>query len=171
MIPVTGAGIMLARRLILIGGSSMVAALLRAALLLLNLVLLSPATFAAETGASTNATDRLAYVTVAGAPGDGEQALAKALYEALAARGVKQASFTDTNVYEIQVIVRLEAGTGGRQDVKINWIVFDAEGNTLGHVSQTKSVRKGSLDKVWGGAAKAAANAASGEIIELLQQK
>jgi hypothetical protein len=49
--------------------------------------------------------------------------------------------------------------------------VFDAEGNTLGHVSQTKSVRKGALDKAWGPAAKAAANAASVEIMELLQQK
>jgi hypothetical protein len=126
---------------------------------------------AAETAASTSAADRLAYVTVAGAPGDGEQALTKALYDALAARGVKQASFSDTDVYEIQVIVRLEADKGGKQNVKINWIVFDAEGNTLGHVSQTKSVRKGSLDKVWGPAAKAAANAASGEIMELLQQK
>lgn len=124
--------------------------------------------FAAETAASN---DRLAYVTVAGAPGDGEQALTRALYDALAARGVKEASFTDTNVYEIQVIVRLEADKGGKQTVKINWIVFDAEGNTLGHVSQSKSIRKGSLDKVWGPAAKAAANAASSEIIELLKEK
>ena len=127
--------------------------------------------FAAKPAASTSAPDRLVYVTVAGAPGDGEQALTKALYDALAARGVKQASFSDTNVYEIQVIVRLEADKGAKQNVKINWIVFDADGNTLGHVSQTKSVRKGSLDKVWGPAAKAAANAASGEIMELLQQK
>jgi hypothetical protein len=148
----------------------MVAALLRV-LLLLSLVLSVAAAFAAETGANTSTADRLVYVTVAGAPGDGEQALTKALYDALAARGVKQADFTDTNVYEIQVIVRLETGAGGRQDIKINWIVFDAEGNTLGHVSQSKSIRKGSLDKIWGPAAKAAANAASGEIVELLKQK
>ena len=127
--------------------------------------------FAAETPTNLPSGERLAYVTVAGAPGDGEQALAKALYDALGPHGVKQASFSDTNVYEIEVLVRLEAPTGGRQDVKINWIVFDAEGNTLGHVSQTKSVRKGSLDKSWGPAAKAAANAAAGEIMELLQQK
>jgi hypothetical protein len=127
--------------------------------------------FAAETAASTSGADRLVYVTVAGAPGDGEQALTRALYDALAARGVKQASFSDTNVHEIQVIVRLEAGKGGKQNVKINWIVFDAQGNTLGHVSQTKSVRKGSLDKVWGPTAKAAANLAAGEIMELLQKK
>ena len=163
MIPV-GGGIMQSSRLMLISVSLLVAA----CAVLMGFVGFATGAIAAETAASN---DRLAYVTVAGAPGDGEQALTKALYEALAARGVKQASFTDTNVYEIQVIVRLEAPTGGRQDVKINWIVFDAEGNTLGHVSQTKSVRKGSLDKVWGPAAKAAANAASGEIMELLQQK
>jgi hypothetical protein len=144
---------------------------LRAATALLSLVLFIAGAFAAETGASTNAADRLVYVTVAGAPGDGEQALTKALYDALAARGVKQASFNDTNVYEIEVIVRVEPDAGGKQSVKINWIVFDAEGNTLGHVSQSKSIRKGSLDKVWGPAAKAAAGAASGEIMELLKQK
>ena len=144
--------------------------MLRAATALLSLVLFTAGAFAAETGASTNAADRLVYVTVAGAPGDGEQALTKALYDVLAPQGVKQASFNDTNVYEIEVIVRVEPDAGGKQSVKINWIVFDAEGNTLGHVSQSKSIRKGSLDKVWGPAAKAAAGAASGEIMELLKQ-
>ena len=145
--------------------------MLRAATALLSLVLFTAGAFAAETGASTNAADRLVYVTVAGAPGDGEQALTKALYDVLAPQGVKQASFNDTNVYEIEVIVRVEPDAGGKQSVKINWIVFDAEGNTRGHVSQSKSIRKGSLDKVWGPAAKAAAGAASGEIMELLRQK
>jgi hypothetical protein len=144
---------------------------LRTAIALVSLMVFVATAFAAETGANLPSGDRLAYVTVAGAPGDGEQALAKALYDALAPRGVKQANFSDTKVYEIEVIVRVEADTGGRQSVKINWIVFDVEGNTLGHVSQTKSVRKGSLDKSWGPAAKAAANAAAGEILELLQQK
>lgn len=145
--------------------------MLRAITALLSLVMFIAGAFAAETGASTNAADRLVYVTVAGAPGDGEQALTKALYDALAPRGVKQASFNDTNVYEIEVIVRVEPDAGEKQSVKINWIVFDAEGNTLGHVSQSKSIRKGSLDKVWGPAAKAAAGAASDEIMELLRQK
>jgi hypothetical protein len=144
---------------------------LRAVTALLSLVLFIAGAFAVETGASTSAADRLVYVTVAGAPGDGEQALTKALYDALAARGVKQASFDDTNVYEIEVLVRVEPDAGGKQSVKINWIVFDAEGTTLGHVSQSKTIRKGSLDKVWGPAAKAAAGAASGEIMELLKQK
>jgi hypothetical protein len=148
----------------------MVAALLRV-LLLLGLILLSAAAFAAETGADISATDPLVYITVAGAPGDGEQALSKALYDVLAVRGVKQASFSETNVHEIEVIVRVEPEGTGKQTVKINWIVFDAEGNTLGRVSQSKSIRKGSLDKVWGPAAKAAANAAAGEIMELLKQK
>jgi hypothetical protein len=153
-----------------IGGSFFVAVLLRAAAAVLGLVLFIAAA-AAVTGASTSTTDRLVYVTVAGAPGDGEQALTKALYDALAGRGVKQASFSDTNVHEIEVIVGVEPDMAGKQSVKINWIVFDAEGNTLGHVSQSKLIRKGSLDKSWGPAAKAAANAASGEIMELLQQK
>ena len=140
---------------------------MRVVLLVMSL-LLSTQAFAAE---APQPQERLAYVTVAGAPGDGEQALTKALYDALAPRGVKPASFTDTSVYEIEVLVRVEPESKTMQKVTINWIVFDVEGNTLGHVSQKKSVRKGSLDKRWGPAAKAAAGAAAGEIMDLIQKK
>ena len=74
----------------------------------------------------------LAYIAVAGAPGDGEQALSS------------------------------------RQAVRIDWTIFGPDGATLGGVSQTKFVRKGSLDKRWGAAADAAARAAANEIAKLL---
>jgi hypothetical protein len=46
--------------------------------------------------------------------------------------------------------------------------VFGPDGNQLGVTRQTKDVRKGSLDKRWGGAADAAAAAATGDIAKLL---
>ena len=112
----------------------------------------------------------LAYITVAGAPGDGEQALAAALGRRLAAAGVKTASALDTNVYSVEGIVKATAVKGGRQAVRIDWTIFGprADGTTLGGVSQTKLVRKGSLDRKWGAAADAAARAAATAIVKLI---
>ena len=47
---------------------------------------------AAETGAGGESAGPFAYVTVVGAPGDGDQALTSALNHELAARGLKLAS-------------------------------------------------------------------------------
>ncbi len=92
----------------------------------------------------------LAYISVAGAPGDGEQALAAALGKRLSAAGVKTAASLAANVYSVEGIVKMTAVKGGRQSVRIDWTIFGPDGNTLGGVSQTRIVRKGSLDKKMG---------------------
>jgi hypothetical protein len=110
----------------------------------------------------------LAYISVAGAPGDGEQALAAALGKRLSAAGVKTATSLAANVYSVEGIVKITAVKGGRQSVRIDWTIFGPDGNTLGGVSQTRIVRKGSLDKKWGPTADAAARAAAWEITKLI---
>jgi len=110
----------------------------------------------------------LAYITVAGAPGDGEQALAAALGKRLSVSGVKTASALDMTVYSVEGIVKMTAAKGGRQAVRVDWTVFGPDGTTLGGVSQTKLVRKGSLDRKWGAAADAAARAAATPIAKLI---
>ncbi len=130
---------------------------------LLALALASPS-LAAETASEA----KLAYVTVAGAPGDGEQSLAAALSKRLLAAGVQAATTIQTNVYDVQGTVRVEPAPGGKQSVRIVWVVFAPDGDQLGIVSQTKEVRKGALDKKWGAAADAAASAAVDQIIALL---
>jgi hypothetical protein len=110
----------------------------------------------------------LAYITVAGAPGDGEQALAAALGKRLSASGVKTASALDTTVYSVEGIVKMTPAKGGRQAVRVDWTVFGPDGTTLGGVSQTKLVRKGSLDRKWGAAAYAAARAAAAPIAKFI---
>ena len=110
----------------------------------------------------------LAYISVAGAPGDGEQALAAALGKRLSAAGVKTATSLAANVYSVEGIVKVTAVKGGRQSVRIDWTIFGPDGNTLGGVSQTRIVRKGSLDRKWGPAADAAARAAAWEISKLI---
>lgn len=130
--------------------------------------------FAAETEATKAAeprpAERLAYIAVVGAPGDGEKALADALAKRLAAIGIAAGSAQAVNVYLVEGTVKLVAAKNGRQGVRIDWIVFAPDGKTLGGVSQMKLVRKGSLDKKWGSAADAAASAAAAEIAKLLPQ-
>jgi hypothetical protein len=110
----------------------------------------------------------LAYISVTGASGDGEQALSSALAKRLTVAGVKQATALADNIYSVEGIVKLATAKGGRQAVRIDWTVFAPDGMTLGGVSQTKLVRKGSLDKKWGAAADAAARAAANAIVKLL---
>jgi hypothetical protein len=132
----------------------------------------SLAAMSAETGAAKPDAAKpeapLAYISVAGAPGDGEQALAAALGKRLSAAGVKTAASLAANVYSVEGIVKMTAVKGGRQSVRIDWTIFGPDGNTLGGVSQTRIVRKGSLDKKWGPTADAAARAAAWEIAKLI---
>lgn len=123
---------------------------------------------AAEAGAKAQGEGPSAYVSVAGAPGDGEQALATALAKRLSAMGVKQASIFEANIYDIQGTVRVGPAQGGRETVTIIWVVLDPDGNQLGVTRQTKEVKKGSLNRKWGPVADAAAGAAATDIVKLL---
>jgi hypothetical protein len=122
----------------------------------------------AETDNAAGGAERFAYVTVAGAPGDGDQALAAALSRALEARGLKAAGASQVNVYEVQGTVRVASALKGKETVVIVWVVLGPDGNQLGVTRQTKNVRKGSLDKRWGKAADAAAGAAAEDIAKLI---
>ena len=116
-------------------------------------------------------TEKRAFVTVADAPGDGEKVLAAAVSRRLAKKGFKQATAFEASIYEVQGSVRLNPGPGNKQTVKIVWVVFDPNGKQLGVVSQEKVIRNGSLDKRWGGAADAAAQAAVADILGLLPRE
>jgi hypothetical protein len=139
-----------------------------AALCWLSGLLAPPPAVAADSGAAGSGAGLSAYVSVAGAPGDGEQALAAALTRRLSAIGVKQATAFEANIYDVQGTVRVTSAPGGKQTVTIVWVVFGPDGTQLGVTRQTKDVRKGSLDKRWGGAADAAAEAAAAAIVKLL---
>lgn len=132
------------------------------------LVLFASVQLAAEPNAAAETEGPLAYVSVAGAPGDGEQALADALSRQLAARGIKQATAFQANVYEVQGTVRIAPAGKGKESVTIVWVVLGPDGDQLGITRQKKDVRKGSLDRKWGAAANAAAAAAAADIARLL---
>jgi hypothetical protein len=125
---------------------------------------------ATEAGVKAQGEGLSAYVSVAGAPGDGEQALAAALARRLSAMGVKQASAFEANTYDIQGTVRVSPAHAGKETVTIIWVVLGPDDNQFGVTRQTKDVKKGSLDKKWGRAADAAAAAAAADIVKLLPQ-
>jgi hypothetical protein len=117
---------------------------------------------------STTGQGPLAYVTVAGAPGDGDQALAAALSRQLEARGLKPATAFQANIYEVQGTVRVTQAAKGKETIVIVWVLLGPDGNQIGVTRQTKDIRKGSLDKAWGKAAEAAAGAAAQDIVKLI---
>ena len=125
-------------------------------------------TVRAETDNSTGGQGPFAYVTVAGAPGDGDQALAAALSRQLEARGLKPATAFQANIYEVQGTVRVTQAAKGKETIVIVWVLLGPDGNQIGVTRQTKDIRKGSLDKAWGKAAEAAAGAAAQDIVKLI---
>ncbi len=115
------------------------------------------------------AAERSAFIDVAGAPGDGEQALERALSDRLLDQGFAIKTMPAADAYEIQGTVRLApAAARGKENVRIDWTIFGPEGTRLGNVTQVNQIRKGSLDRHWGSAADAAAGAAAHDILKLL---
>jgi hypothetical protein len=105
---------------------------------------------------------------VSGAPGDGQRSLTTALKKRLYAGGVKLANGTSVNVYMVKGSVKLADASGGKQSIRIDWLVLDPNGKKLGTVSQQNTIPKGSLNGPWGAIADAAAGAAANGIIKLL---
>ena len=144
---------------------------MRAALaigLVLLLAVFAAQAVRAETDDPAGGPAPLAYVTVAGAPGDGDQALAAALSRQLEARGLKPATAFQANIYEVQGTVRVTPAAKGKETIVIVWVLLGPDGNQIGVTRQTKDIRKGLLDKAWGKAAEAAAGAAAQDIVKLI---
>ena len=144
---------------------------MRAALaigLVLLLAVFAAQAVRAETDNAAGGPAPLAYVTVAGAPGDGDQALAAALSRQLEARGLKPATAFQANIYEVQGTVRVTQAAKGKETIVIVWVLLGPDGNQIGVTRQTKDIRKGLLDKAWGKAAEAAAGAAAQDIVKLI---
>ncbi|MGC1711260.1 MAG: hypothetical protein WA717_06650 [Methyloceanibacter sp.] len=105
---------------------------------------------------------------VSGAPGDGQRSLTTALKKRLYAGGIKLANGTNEGVYLVKGSVVLADASGGKQSIRIDWLVLDPSGKRLGTVSQQNTIPRGSLNGPWGAIADAAAGAAADGIIKLL---
>jgi hypothetical protein len=140
---------------------------MRRATILLLVGLLGASPVIAPVGATDSPT---AFIDVAWAPGDGKEALERALSNRFLDQGFTVAGTPTVGAYEIQGVVRLAPADRGKETVRIDWTVFGPEGTRLGNVTQMRTIRKGSLDNRWGPAAEAAATAAAQDILKLLRQ-
>lgn len=107
---------------------------------------------------------------VAGAPGDGDTALAKALRQALEASSFGSADSAEAAAHFVQGTVTADPPREGSQRIAIRWQVTTADGHEVGEANQENMVPAGRLDRRWGGIAVLAAQAAAEGIAEILQQ-
>ena len=128
-------------------------------------------TAAATTGSIRKAGPVTALVPqVVGAPGDGSRSLASALRNELLRNGIKP-SPPGTPAYRVEGRVKIGAAKDGQQPIRIDWVVKDPKGVSLGTVSQENKIPGGSLDGQWGSTASAAATAATQGILKLLPKR
>ena len=112
----------------------------------------------------------LVVTPVAGAPGNGEVALAQAMAKALERHGAALAAEPDGRAYLVLGSVAVSAAEPGAQHVEVIWEVLRPDGVRLGIVSQNNTVPEGALDGAWGPLAAAIAQGAAAGVIDLLDR-
>jgi hypothetical protein len=106
---------------------------------------------------------RLFVPDVTGAPGDGNQSLARQMRRQLPQLGELVAETQDAADFIVAGQVRTSPGESGGTNVEIEWVVRDARGAECGRVSQLHEVPPHLLDGLWADVALVAAQeAASG---------
>ena len=110
---------------------------------------------AAVTATEPPSLRHIAVWPVAGAPGDGKDALKLAMAAALTNAKLKVLPGDgDGNSLAVVGNVALEAPRNGHQKVSITWALLQPDGQQLGVVTQENAVPQGSLDGRWGEIAK-----------------
>lgn len=108
---------------------------------------------------------KVALIDFAGAPGDGNTALARSAGALLQSKGIL---VDNKDIGEHSVILSatidvspIENGQKPPVDkVSIEWVIMEPDGSELGQMNQNNVVPHGSLDKYWGAVASLAAQAA-----------
>ncbi|HEX3521719.1 MAG TPA: hypothetical protein VHT52_06500 [Stellaceae bacterium] len=119
----------------------------------------------AEIGGRT----RLAIGAVAGAPGDGDQALVSSITEILKKQDLTIVSDPQARAdLVLDADVAVAKAKGGTQNVKIVWHVRRKDGGEIGTVGQENDVPAGLLDGAWGDVAYMVAVSAQDGIMALV---
>jgi len=117
------------------------------------------------------ATPRLALAVPAidGAPGDGRDALASAMRQALAAKGFTAVEGLEDATYIVLGSVYVGAiQLIGQEKVEVDWTVLALDGLRLGTVSQSSNVPAGTLDGRWGAVARIVAENGAQGVVAML---
>jgi hypothetical protein len=113
----------------------------------------------------------IAVRSVTGAPGDGGEALARAMGDALRRANLTLAERTGpAPTFLVQGKVELSPPANGKQQIKIAWALLRPDGGQIGQVQQENAIPAGSLDGSWGLTAYDVANAAAPGIAALIAE-
>ncbi|WP_439580774.1 hypothetical protein [Elioraea sp.] len=107
---------------------------------------------------------------VAGAPGDGNRSLDRAIRSALAKEGVLVQEGAAEGEFALSGRVDVTALPRRQQRVEISWIVARADGTELGKVSQLNEVPAGTLDGLWADIALVVAEQAATGVAEVIRR-
>lgn len=111
-----------------------------------------------------NRPTRVYVAGVSGAPGDGDESLARQIRAHLPRNGEVVQDTPAGADYKVEGRVRTAPGARGQTRVEIQWIVTDASGRESGRIVQINEVPPGTLDQFWGDVAVVVAEEASGGV-------
>lgn len=116
--------------------------------------------------------DRLsiAVFEVAGAPGNGNNLLRRAMAFALDRAEVDVTDFPPPEGFVVQGDVTMEPHESGGELVTVSWAVMDAKGREIGTIDQANTVPPGYLDSNWGPVASPIAKAAVDSVVTLIRR-
>jgi len=113
----------------------------------------------------------VAVVSVANAPGDGNNALERALRTALVDYGLRvSAEAARSDGLLVSGEVNVSKLPGSRERVDLAWMVREPDGDQVGTVNQTSEIQAGLLDRRWGEIAAAVADGAASGIAALVER-
>ncbi len=112
----------------------------------------------------------VAVMPVKGSPGGGDAELTAAMRKTLSAAGWPVVTKRAPNALTIVGRVKFVAKGTANQQVSVRWEVQSPDGKTLGDVKQANDVPRGSLDRGWGPAAFAVAEAAATGIFDIVNR-
>jgi len=108
---------------------------------------------------------------VAGAPGDGDRSLTRAMSSALTRANLTLAAApSDNKDFIVAGTVDVSPPEGAKQQVEVIWVLMRPDGSEVGRVKQENAVPAGSLDGAWGDVAYAVAGAAAPGVRRLIEE-
>jgi hypothetical protein len=115
-----------------------------------------------------NRPPRLDFSGITGAPGDGNDSLAKEMRRDIANLGVILVDQQDQADYLMHAQVHVTRINPTTQHIEIFWIIDSSDGKEAGRVAQLHDIPKGSLDTYWGDVAVVAASEAAQGVKEVI---
>jgi len=112
----------------------------------------------------------IAVMPVDGAPGDGREALTRAIARSLTQAGHPVTEDFDAAALILAGSVYVVPDDAGQEAVTIEWSLMHPDGRRLGTISQMNTIPAGSLDGAWGPVAHAIANGGADGIVALVQE-